>query len=146
MIFIDLKKAFDTADHKILLNKMRNYGIDGVEYQWFSSYLDNRRQLCKVNGVHSNLAEINIGVPQGSYLGPLLFLIYINDLLFALNRARATMYADDTEISFSSENIEVIDAVVNAGLACLEKWLHGNKLSLNVVKTQAMIIGWSQKN
>ena len=145
MIFIDLKKAFDTVDHQILLNKMSNYGINGLEHQWFSSYLDNRRQFCKVNGVCSDLAEINIGVPQGSCLGPLLFLIYINDLPFALKRAKATMYADDTAISFSSDNIEEIDAVVNAELACLEKWLQGNKLSLNVVKTQAMIIGSSQK-
>ena len=145
MIFIDLKKAFDTVDHLIRLNKMRNYGIDGLEHQWFSSYLDNRRQFCKVNGVCFDPAEINIGVPQGSCLGPLLFLIYINDLRFALKCAKATMYADDTAISFSSDNIEEIDAVVNAELACLEKWLHGNELSLNVVKTQAMIIGSSQK-
>ena len=138
MIFIDLKKAFDTVDHQVLLNKMRNYGIDGLEHQWFSSYLDNRKQFCKVNGVSSDHAEINIGVPQGSCLGPLLFLIYINDLPFALKRAKATMYGNDTAISFASDNIEEIDAVLNAELACLEKWLQGNKLSLNVVKTQAM--------
>ena len=80
MIFIDLKKAFDTVDHKILLNKMRLYGIDGLEHQWFSSYLDNRRQFCWVNGVSYDPAKINIGVPQGSCLGSLLVLIYINDL------------------------------------------------------------------
>ena len=123
---------------------MRNYGIDGLEPQWFSSYLDNRKQFCKVNGVSSDLAEINIGVPQGSCLGPLLFLIYINDLPFALKRAKATMYGDDTAISFASDNTEEIGAVLNAELACLEKWLQGNKLSLYVVKTQAMIIGLSQ--
>ena len=121
MTFLDLKKAFDTVDHQILLNKMRNYGINGLEHQWFSSYLDNRRQFCKVNGVCSDLAEINIGVPQGSCFGPLLFLIHINDLPFALKRAKATMYADDTAISFSSDNIKEIDAVVNTELACLEK-------------------------
>ena len=145
MIFIDLKKAFDTVDHQMLLNKIRNYGVDGLEHQWFSSYLDNRRHFCKINGVCSDPAEISIGVPQGSCLGPLLFLLYINDLPFALKRAKATMYADDTAISFSSDNIEEIDAVVNAELSCLEKWLQGNKLPLNVVKTQAMIIGSSQK-
>ena len=145
MIFIDLKKAFDTVDHQILLNKMRDYGIDGLEHQWFSSYLDNRRQFCKLNGVCSDPAEISIGVPQASCLGPLLFLIYINDLPFVLKRAKATMYADDTAISFSSNNIEEIDAIVNAEFACLEKLLQGNRLSLNVVKTQAMIIGSSQK-
>ena len=124
---------------------MRLYGIDGLEYQWFSSYLDNRRQFCRVNGVSSDPAKINIGVPQGSCLGPLLFLIYINDLLYALKRAKATMYADDTVISFSSDSTEEIDAVVNAELDSLEKWLQGNKLSLNIVKTQAMIIGLSQE-
>ena len=117
MIFIDLKKAFDTVDHQILLNKMRNYGIDGLEHQWFSSYLDNRRQFCKVNGVSSDLAEINIGVPQGSCLGPLLFLIDINDLPFASKREKATMYADDTALLISSDSIEEIDAVVYAKLA-----------------------------
>ena len=98
MIFIDLKKAFDTVDHQILLNKMHNYGIDGLEHQWFSSYLDNCRQFCKVKGVCSDPADISIGVPQGSCLRPLLFLIYISDLPFALKRAKATMYADDTAI------------------------------------------------
>ena len=144
MIFIDLKKAFDTVDRQILL-KMCTYGIDGLEHQWLSSCLDNRKQFCKVNGVSSDLAEINIGVPQSSCLGPLLSLIYISDQPFPLKRAKAKKYADDTAISFSSDNIEEIDAVLNAGLACLEKWLPGNKLSLNVVKSQAMIIGSSQK-
>ena len=101
MIFIDLKKAFDTVDHKILLDKMHHYGIDGLEHLWFSSYLHNRRQCCKVNGVTSDTAEIDIGVPQGSCLGPLLFLLYINDLPFALRKAHATMYADNTAISYS---------------------------------------------
>ena len=114
---------------------MRNYGINGLEHQWLSSFLDYRRQFCKANGVSSDLAEINIGVPQGSCLGPLLFLIYIDDLPFALTRAKATVYADDTAISFSSDILEEIDSVVNSELACLEKWLQGNKLSLNVVKT-----------
>ena len=123
MIFINLRKALDTVDHHILLNKMRYYGIDGVEHQWFSSYLDNRRQFCRVNGISSDPALIETRVPQGSCLGPLLFLIYINDLPFALKRAKATMYADDImmAISFSSDNIEEIDAVINAQLACFEK-------------------------
>ena len=117
MISIDLKIAFDTVDHKVLLNKIHLYGIDGLEHQWFSSYLDNRRQFCRVNGVSSDPAKINIGVPQGSCLVPLLFLIYINDLPYALKRAKATMYADDTAISLSSHSIEEVDAVVNAELA-----------------------------
>ena len=146
MIFIDiLKKAFGKGDHEILFDKMYHYGIDGLEHQWFSSYLHNRRQCCKVNGVTSNTAEINVVVPQGSCLGPLLFLLFINDLPSALRKAQATMYANDTAISCSSDKIEEIDVVVNAELACLEKWLQVNKLSLNIVKTQAMIIGSAQK-
>ena len=78
--FIDLKRAFDTVDHQILLKKLRVYGLGGKESSWFLSYLDNRKQCCKVNGHMSKLESINFGVPQGSCLGPLLFLIYINDL------------------------------------------------------------------
>ena len=100
---------------------MQHYGIDGLQHQWFSSYHHNRRQCCRENGVTSDTIAISIGVPQGSCLGPLLFLLYIKDLPFALSKAQATMYADDTAISFSSDKIEEINTVVNAELACLEK-------------------------
>ena len=83
--FIDPKKAFDTVDHQILLQKLRVYGLAGKEINWFQSYLDNRKQCCKVNGHVSKLDNINFRVPQGSCLGPLLFLIYINDLPLALD-------------------------------------------------------------
>ena len=89
-------------------------------------------------------AEINFWGIQGSCLGPLLFLLYINDRPFTLRKAHATMFANDTGISYSSDKIEEIDAVVNAELTCLETWLQGNKLSLNIDKTQAMIIGSAQ--
>ncbi len=145
MIFIDLKKAFDTVDHQILLDKMQFYGITGLAHKWFSSYLDNRKQYCRVNGTTSSIENIDIGVPQGSCLGPLLFLLYINDLPFALKKAKATMYADDTAISYSSDKSEELDLVINEELSYIERWLQGNKLSLNVVKTQAMIIGSKPK-
>ena len=87
------------------------------------------------------MGEINCGVPQGSCLGPLLFLININDLPFSLNNSEVTMYADDTSISYSSKNIEELNETLNSDLDALKQWLEGNKLSLNVIKTQAMVIG-----
>ena len=140
-IFIDLKKAFDTVDHAILIQKLSKYGIQGLELQWFKSYLSSRQQFTKVNGVESDIGSINCGVPQGSCLGPLLFLIYINDLPFALKNCKVTMYADDTSISYSSKSIEDLTETLNNELKCLKEWLQGNKLSLNVTKTQAMVIG-----
>ena len=145
MIFIDLKKAFDTVDHQILLDKMQFYGIIRLAHKWFSSYLDNRKQYCRVNDTTSSIENIDIGVPQGSCLGPLLSLLYINDLPFALKRAKATMYAEDTAISYTSDKIEELDLVINEELSYIERWLQGNKISLNVVKTQAMIIGSQPK-
>ena len=84
-------------------------------------------------------------MPQGSCLGPHLFLLYINDLPFTLKKAKATMYADDTAISYASDNSDELDLVINEELSCIERWLQGNQLSLNVVKTQAMIIGCKPK-
>ena len=120
-IFIDLKKAFDTVDHDILLAKLRKYGVENLELTWFTSYLMNRKQFCKVNGVCSNTKDIRRGVPQGSCLGPLLFLIYINDLLFSLKKAKVTMYADDTSISYSSSSLEDVNQTLNSELSHLRK-------------------------
>ena len=140
-VFIDLKKAFDTVDHDILLQKIEKYGVNGLEHIWFSSYLKNRRQLCRVNGVASNMGEISCGVPQGSCLGPLLFLIYLNDLPFSLKNSEVAMYADDTSISYSSKNIDELNEALNSDVDALKQWLEGNNLSLNLINTQAMVIG-----
>ena len=141
LVFIDLKKAFDTVDHDILLKKMQKYGVSGNGLTWFKSYLQDRRQLCKVNGVSSRIEEIHCGVPQGSCLGPLLFIVYINDLPFCLEGCQVTMYADDTSISFAAKSVNDLNMTLNRELDSLRKWLQGNKLSLNVLKTQAMVIG-----
>ena len=94
-----------------------------------------------MNGVASNMGEINCGVPQGSCPGPLLFLIYINDLPFSLKNSEVTMYDDDTSISYSSKNIDELNQTLNSDLDSLKQWLEGNKLSLNVIKIQAMVVG-----
>ena len=103
--------------------------------------LQDRRQLCKVNGVSSRIEEIHCGVPQGSCLGPLLFIVYINDLPFCLEGCQVTMYADDTSISFAAKSVNDLNMTLNRELDSLRKWLQGNKLSLNILKTQAMVIG-----
>ena len=140
-IFIDLKIAFDTVDHDILLAKLRKYGSDNLELTWFASYLTSRKQFCKVNGICSKTKDIHCGVPQGSCLGPLSFLIYINDLPFALKKGKVTMYADDKSISYSSSSLVDIEQTLNSELNDLKLWLQGNRLSLNVLKTQAMVVG-----
>ena len=98
-------------------------------------------QFCRVNGAPSNLCNINRGVPQGTCLGPLLFSIYINDLQFSLQNSQVIMHADDTTISYSSNNIDDFNDNLNRDLNCLKQWLRGNKLSLNVIKAQAMVVG-----
>ena len=140
-MFIDLKKAFDTVNHDILLKKLEKYGINGLELDWFTSYLQERKQFCKVNSTSSSINAISCGVPHGSCLGPLLFLVYINDLPFCLNKGKVTMYADDTAISHSSRCLSKLQYELNQDLVNLQNWLHGNKLSLNVVKTQSLVIG-----
>ena len=120
LVFIDLKKAFDTVDHDILLKKMQKYGVSGNELAWFMSYLQDRRQLCKVNGVSSRMEDIHCGVPQGSCLGPLLFIVYINDLPFCLESCQVTMYADDTSISFTAKSVSDLNMMDESS------WLLGN--------------------
>ena len=108
---------------------------------WLNSVLDNRKQFCRVDGTSFDVRGINCGVPQGSCLGPLLFLIYINDLSFLLQKSHVSMYADDTAISLSSKSIDDLQIDLNVDLLKLQDWLYANKLSLNVVKTQSFVIG-----
>ena len=120
--FIDLQKAFDTVNHDFLLKKIYLYGIKDKEFCWFRSYLSHRNQCCKVGGQSSTYKNIACGVPQGSCLGPLFFLVYINDLLLSLNHSEVNMYADDNSISFSSNSIPDINKKVNFDLCLKPGW------------------------
>ena len=115
-VFIDLQKAFDTVNHSILLKKLEHYGIRGVELSWFSSYLSKRKQFVSVNGSTSDYLEVSCGVPQGSALGPLLFLIYINDLPSVSKVLSFYVFADDTNIFYSSHDLITLQKVMNVNL------------------------------
>ena len=145
VIFLDLKKAFDTVDHKVLLSKLHAYGIRGAAGNWFESYLSGRIQQCSVNGHLSNSRSLICGIPQGTILGPLLFLVYINDLPNCLAHAEPRMYADDTHLTFASNNMKDIEFYLNQDLANVNQWLIANKLTLNQSKTEFMLIGSRQR-
>ena len=138
-IFIDLQKAFDTVDHSILLSKLDHYGIRGVANNWFRSYLSNRKQFVSINDEKSDMAPMNYGVPQGSVLGPLLFLIYINDLHNAIIYSKTCHFADDTAILYANHSLKQLQKHVNIDLKHLCHWLKANKISLNAGKTELMI-------
>ena len=118
-VFINLKKAFDTVDHDILLNKQNYYGVRGKELSLFRSYLFNRKQFCTVNGHTSATEGVGCGVPKGSCLGPLLFLVYVNDLPYCLKTSDVAMYADDTTTYYSSPSMNDINTAINADLEAL---------------------------
>ena len=138
-IFVDFQKAFDTVDHNILLNKLDHYGVRGIANNWFRSYLSNRKQYVSVNGFHSNTEIMKFGVPQGSVLGPLLFLVYINDLRNAIHNSIVHHFADDTNLLYINKNLKVIQNKMNKDLKSLVTWLRANKISLNATKTEMLI-------
>ena len=147
-IYMDLSKAFDTLDHHILLHKLRYYGFNIKSMELMESYLTNRTQYVEYNGVTSTLSNVYCGVPQGSILGPLLFIIYMNDLPSIAKNFEMILYADDTTLSASLSNLEnEKDNVkkLNVELESVSKWLKLNKLSLNLAKTKAMLFHTPQR-
>jgi hypothetical protein len=142
-IFLDLSKAFDTLDHGILLAKLSHVGIRGRVLGWLSSYLTDRKQFTTVNDHCSDIKNIIMGVPQGSVLGPLLFLVYINDMSKSSDLLNFVHFADDTTLYLSGEDLTSLCNVVNSELLKVDTWLTTNKLSLNVKKNTYMIMSHS---
>jgi len=136
-IFCDLRKAFDTVNHEILFKKMHKIGIRNVELKWFQNYLSNRKKFVFFNGMSSSLLEILLGVPQGSILGPILFLIYINDLPSA-SLLRSLLFADDTALLARGSNIKDLADYVNSEFHKVVQYFRENKLSLHPEKTKVM--------
>ena len=134
-LYLDLKKAFDTVDHRILLQKLYSYGIRGKAYDVISSYLSGRKQLMYVNGVLSNYTSINIGVPQGSVLGPLFFLMYVNDIRNIVPNESVRLFADDTNVFVHDKDCVKLVCKAQAVLSQLKTWFNSNKLTLHLGKT-----------
>jgi hypothetical protein len=143
-LFLDIQKAFDTVNHQILLQKLYDCGVRGVAHAWFSSYLNNRQQCVKINGVFSDMGTIRHGVPQGSVLGATLFLVYVNDLCSGRFKGQITAFADDTALSYVSSNWSESESKILSDLETLKWWFSKNKLVLSTMKTNC--INFSLRN
>lgn len=141
IVFLDLKRAFEVVDRKILIKKLQWYGINGVVLSWFKSYLENRSQRVKFNGLLSSSINVDLGVPQGSVLGPLLFLIYINDIVkIASNNCEIRLFADDALIYTAGNSSTEINERLNKQMEKIDEWIKINKLYINVEKTKVMLV------
>lgn len=144
-IFLDLKKAFDTVDHKILIEKLNHYGFRGIAKDWFHNYLTGRYQYVSIEEVDSQREQITYGVPQGSVLGPILFLLYINDLS-RTTRFSSFLFADDTTFNISSSSIDNLFTISNQELDKIASWCKCNKLTINVSKTKYILFRHKNMN
>ena len=137
LILLDIKKAFDSVCHKILIKKLEFYGIRGVANKLLHSYLQNRLQFVSINNVKSNLEPVTCGVPQGSILGPFLFLLYINDLPVSL-KTMPRLFADDTALLIHESSFSKMESLANSELSNISKWMIANRLTLHPNKTYAL--------
>ena len=140
MILVDLQKAFDTVNHAILLSKLQSIGFRNTAVKWFTSYLTGRTQVCDVEGTISDSQDITCGVPQGSILGPLLFLVYINDMP-AVVKCKLLLYANDSALLVSGDDISEIEKTLANELNSVSKWLIDNRLSIHLGKTESILFG-----
>ena len=140
VVFLDLKKAFDTVNHQILLRKLKSIGLSDLCVDWSASYLFERKQLVSIDGVDSGLQSVQHGVPQGSILGQLLFLIFINDLCDYVELCGASMHADDTAIYYMPNNVDDLRLSMQHDLQSVSYWMHENRLNLSVKKLKFILI------
>ena len=145
VVLVDFKKAFDLVDHQILLNKLEIYGIKDDALSWFDTYLTNRKQQVSINNCQSDFQQISYGVPQGSILGPLLFLLFINDLPLYTNNVFTDLYADDTTVYDIQDSMEQIESNLQSALNGLQIWCKSNGMILNSSKTKVMFVTTNQK-
>ena len=140
-----MSKAFDTINHKILIQKLAHYGIRAITQLWFKDYLENRKQIVKYDRIRSNKMVIRSGVPQGSILGPILYLLYINDTEQCSKLLSFILFADDTNIFYSNSCLKPLNVILQTEINKVTKWLNVNKLSLNIQKIKFILFRSSKK-